>query len=300
MLSEPVAARTALSRRTVLAAALAALVPGVSASASGFPSRIVSLDYGIASTLLAIGVVPVGIADAEDWKIWMVQPDLPASVADVGDDLEVNFEALVRLKPDLIFSTPYLEPQKAALENIAPVVTLTIYAPDGDPLMRSVAATRAIGDRLGRQVEAERFLAEAEAAFEAFAVRIARISPPPVALVTHLDDRHARVYGGHSLYDNVLQKIGVRNAWTGTSNFWGFETIGLETLSAVADDARLISFEPLPPDIANMKATSPLWQNLPFVAAGRVSVLPGVLMFGMLPSALRFAELLTDHLESLS
>ncbi|MFD1378870.1 hypothetical protein [Fodinicurvata halophila] len=42
---------------------------------------------------------------------------------------------------------------------------------------------------------------------------------------------------------------------------------------------------------------SPLWTRLPPVEAGRFSVLPPVLMFGMLPSALRFARVLSHHLE---
>lgn len=264
------------------------------------PKRIVSLDYGATTTMLAIGVTPVAIADADEWPIWVVSPPLPAGVANIGDDLDVNLEVLTRLKPDLIVSTPYLEASRPALERVAPVMTLTIYAPDGEPLPRAIAATRTLGECLGRSGEADRFLAESEAAFDRFAERLARLAPPPLAFINHLDARHARIYGRHSLYDNVLKRLGLANAWTDETNYWGFDTIGLERLATLAPNARLIAFQPIPPDVPQMQATSPLWQSLPFVATGRASVLPGVLMFGMLPSALRFAELLTDHLEAVA
>jgi len=45
---------------------------------------------------------------------------------------------------------------------------------------------------------------------------------------------------------------------------------------------------------------SPLWTSLPFVQAGRVSVLPGTLMFGMVQEAERFARILLDHLEKIA
>ena len=42
---------------------------------------------------------------------------------------------------------------------------------------------------------------------------------------------------------------------------------------------------------------SPLWTSLPFVRRQRISVIPGVLMFGMVQEALRFSTLVVDTLE---
>ncbi len=98
-----------------------------------------------------------------------------------------------------------------------------------------------------------------------------------------------------------MTTIGLRNAWTGSGNFWGFETIGLEQLATLDQSLRLIAFEPLiPPNILDNLQDSPLWTSLPFVQAGRVSVLPGTLMFGMVQEAERFARILLDHLEKLA
>ena len=43
-------------------------------------------------------------------------------------------------------------------------------------------------------------------------------------------------------------------------------------------------------------ATSPIWQALPAARPGRFDTLPGVLMFGMVREAMRFADIITDRL----
>lgn len=287
-----------LTRRTLLQTlAFAAASPAF--GHEGTP-RVATLDYGVATTLLKIGITPVGVASAADWDVWVVEPELPAEVVDLGDDLEPNLELLAALRPDLIVSTPYLKPLEQALERIAPVLTVTIYAPDGGALARAEEATRRLGRRLDREAEADAFLERSGAVFERCRERLAGIGPGPIALVNFMDARHARVFGGPGLYQGVLDRIGIENAWPGPTNYWGFQTIGLEELSRVPEETRLVAFEPVPPDVRPTLAESPLWTSLPFVRADRVSTLPGVLMFGMVPSAVRFAELLTSHLEEVA
>ncbi|MGQ7791106.1 ABC transporter substrate-binding protein [Faunimonas sp. B44] len=289
------------TRRSFLAGSFAlAAAPGISAASARAAPRIVSLDYGLATTLLALGVVPAGVAAAADWDLWVVEPELPRGIVDVGADQEPNLELLAAMRPDLILITPYLEASRSVLERIAPVLSFAIYADEGEPLRRAEAATLDLARRLGREDAAEAFLAAADDAFSGCARRLASRAIPPVALVNFMDDRHARIYGRQSLYQDVLERIGVANAWTGATNYWGFQTIGIEELGRLDPELRLISFEPVPPDTAPTLARSPLWTSLPFVQAGRVSTLPGVLMFGMVPSALRFGGLLTAHLESVS
>jgi ABC-type Fe3+-hydroxamate transport system substrate-binding protein len=113
-----------------------------------------------------------------------------------------------------------------------------------------------------------------------------------------MDARHLRIYSSPGLFHNVFERIGVRNAWTRQSNFWGFETIGIEDLAKIEDqNARLVAFDPVPPDVLPKLAESPLWNRLPFSRPGHLSILPAALMFGMVNEAVRFAGLLTDLLE---
>lgn len=287
-----------LTRRRFLCgfAALAAS-PAFAAGLSGTP-RVVSLDYGLANTAMALGVTPVGIAQAPYWSEWVVEPPLPASVVDLGRDREVNLELLAALEPDLILATPYVQALRSRLDEIAPVLSLTIYAPDGEPLDRAYEASRVLGERLGRTERARAFLADADAYFADCARRLARVRPGPVLMINFMDARHARVYGAHGLYQNVLDRIGGDNAWTGPSNYWGFQTIGLEQLAEYAQpDTTILALEPIPEDVVPTLAHSPLWTRLPPIADGRYAVLPSVLTFGTVPAALRFAKLFTDHFD---
>lgn len=289
-----------ISRRACLLGACALPLSTPAAWAATAPVRVASLDYGIATTLLSLAITPVGVAAAADWSTWVVEPPLPAGVVDLGSDLEVNLEVLAGLAPDLILTTPYLAALTPTLERIAPVMSLTIYAEGGEPLARSIVATRQLGGRLGAEREAESFLSDAERFFDTCSARVARLDAGPIALVNFMDARHARIYGRHSLYADVMRRIGIENAWAGPTNVWGFQTIAVEELARVPAATSLIVFEPVLPDVRPTLDRSPLWRELPFVAAGRVSTLPGVLMFGMVPSAIRFARLVVDHLEALA
>ncbi|MCJ9693213.1 iron-siderophore ABC transporter substrate-binding protein [Rhizobium sp. PRIMUS64] len=287
-----------VTRRSLLQFAAASVVPAPLFAQSIGP-RIVSLDYGLASTLLSLGLPPVGISDLADWDRWVVEPPMPKSVVDIGSSFEVNFEILVTLKPDIVLTTPYLDELLPKLQSVAKVVRLEVFTPGiGSILPAAIAATRKLAGELGRENGAEQFLARADAFFERCRSRLAGKNLPPVALVNFMDARHVRIYSSPGLFHNVLERIGVRNAWTRESNYWGFETIGIEDLSKITDpDARLIAFDPVPPDVLPKLAQSPLWNRLAFARPGHLSILPPALMFGMVNEAMRFAGLLTDLLE---
>lgn len=283
-----------VSRREFVASvALSPLLPRVAAASAGL--RVAALDWALAETMIALGHNPIAIVAASDWNRFVVEPPLPDGIADLGLQPEINFELLASLEPDLILTSPFVQDLEPAVRRIAETLQLSIFEKGTTPLSRPRALTRILGERLGRATAAKMFLAEAEQTFDDYRARMRALAPRPVLLVNFIDARHVRVYGGAGLYQNVLDRIGVVNAWTGETNYWGYATVGIERL-ATDKDLELIAFEPVPPDARPTLERSPLWSRLPFVRAGRTSVLPSVLMFGAMPSALRFARLLVGHL----
>ncbi len=285
-----------LSRRSFLAAAGFSLW-ALPARAGADQPRIVSLDYGLASTLLSLGLKPVGIAGVADWSKWVVEPPLPPEVADVGDAIMVNLEALTALAPTLILSTPYLDSLTPVLEKIAPVLRLSVYEASGDSVLpKAEAATRLLGDRIDRRAEADAFLERADRHFETCRAVVQAAGAPPVAVISFLDARHCRIYTAPGLFDDTLGRIGMRNAWPGVGQYWGFDTIGIERLTEIdAPDAHVIALEPLPPEALPTLRESPIWSSLSFVREGRFAVLPETLMFGMVNEAMRFAGQMADY-----
>ncbi|MDQ0457080.1 ABC transporter substrate-binding protein [Rhizobium paknamense] len=288
----------ALTRRRLLALSAALALP-VPAARAASPQRIACLDYGLASTLLPLGLVPDSVTSLADWNRWVIEPAMPKEVIDLGSSWEINMEALVARKPDLILTTVYNDALLPRLEKLAPVFRATVYSDEGgDILPKAYATTRALAARVERQAEAEAFLTRADAFFDACRERLARRRAPPVAMVSFMDARHMRIYCAPGLYHNVLMRLGLENAWKATGNFWGFETLGIENLAKIRNpDTRLLIFYPPDPDIMPKLSASPLWQALPFSQPGRFAILPGALMFGLVNEALRFARIITDYLE---
>lgn len=282
-----------VTRRGLLAAAALGLVAAPSRPwADAAAARIVSLDYGLAETLLALGVTPVAIAEADQWATWVVEPAMPPGVVNLGAAQEANIELLQALKPDLILATPYLAGLLPVLQRLARTESFAINTPDpGTPYSRSLDATRRLAGLIGRPREGEALIAASAARMDETRAALAPVAATPVFLVSFMDTRHVRVYGAKSLFDDVLTLCGLTNAWQGPANYWGFATVGIEQL-ARAPEARLIYVEPIAADVKAALARSPLWNALGFVRAERVQAMPPVLMFGMLPSAMRFARLL--------
>nr|WP_245433229.1 iron-siderophore ABC transporter substrate-binding protein [Rhizobium sp. L43] len=294
-----------MRRRDFLLGALAtAGTPAVARAAAPAIARagdggVVSLDYGLASTMLALGSVPRAIASLRNWSEWVVEPTMPQGVVDIGTTAEINLEVLTSIRPSLILSTPFLAAMDEKLSRIAPVETFTIYARGGEALERSYAETRRLGAMIGRQQEAEAFLSRADTTFGRLRERVKSLSVPPVAVINFVDIRHARIYGGPGLYGGAMRRIGLENAWKGEASYWGFQTVGLEQLAELDEEAHLVVVSPLlPPDVLTRLSESPLWTSLPFVRRQRISVVPGVLMFGMVQEALRFSTLMVDVLET--
>lgn len=282
-------------RRSLVAALLALPLVLCARPVRAAALRVATLDYALAQTLIVLGCPPIAIGDGRDWEKWVLEPALAPNTVDLGASLDPNMELLAALQPDLILTTDFVALAESRLARVAPVRRINLYSEGGSPLPKAIAATREVGAIIARSGEAERYLAETERFFDACAARARPFRDRPVAILSFLDQRHVRVTGRPGLYQDVLDRIGLRNAWEEPTNYWGFSTIGLERL--VALENAFVVADYLPDDVAASLPESPLWRDLPFVRNGAIPVLPTVLVFGGIPSARRFATLILDALE---
>jgi iron complex transport system substrate-binding protein len=82
-----------------------------------------------------------------------------------------------------------------------------------------------------------------------------------------IDGRHVTVFGAHSLFGGVPRQPGMANAWQRDVDLQGFAQTDLSSLGALRE-ARVVRVGVAPPVVAEL-GRSPLWNALPFVAAGR-------------------------------
>ncbi|WP_322102148.1 ABC transporter substrate-binding protein [Paraburkholderia sp. J41] len=290
-----------MNRRAMLAALLGGtfLAAGGRARAAA-PRRVIVLDWGLAELTLAIGVVPVGMANTPGFRRNFTACPVPDSVVDLGLMFQPNMELMLALKPDLIVITPAHAPMRGALERIAPTVTLGMFRASATPYTAACEETMRLAHLYGCAPQGEaavarsrRAVAQARARLDALPAHAATIY-----LARFVDESHLRVFGAHSLFGELLAQLGLRNAWGG-ANGAAVAMTGFDALDA-DPRATLVYVKPLPALTAAMMQTSRIWQAMPFARAGRMTGMAEVPPEGGILSAAYFAGALVDALSKLS
>ncbi|TLF50642.1 iron-siderophore ABC transporter substrate-binding protein [Halomonas urmiana] len=275
-------------------AASAVAASAVAASTATSPPRLATLDWTLAETLVALDAPPAAVAQVEAYHAWVGEPALPGATIDLGLRSQPNLELLASLAPERILISPMFANLTPRLERIAPVASLPLYTPDRDTWREMRELTRSLGRLVERPEAATRLIEETEARLDALRGRL-NDAVPPLLVVQFMDRRHVRVFGDNGLFQAVLDRLGLENAWRGPTNAWGFSLVGIEALAGL--DARLVVVEPYPAGVRERLDDAGLWGHLVEASRGAPLVLPPIWSFGALPSAERFAEQLVSALE---
>lgn len=282
----------AMSRRRALTLLGGVLLLTASPARAATP-RLAAIDWAAFETALALGAVPVAATELRQFRTIAVEPDVPAAVTDLGLRGAPNYELLATIAPELILISNFYESQRPVLERVAPVLSLPIHLPGRRPYDPAEAATRLLGDRLG--LPADGLIDAARAEIDACRACLSGLGERPVFIVSLGDSRHFRAFGPDSMFGDVLERLGGRNAWSAVSRYAAAAPVGIEALARVPE-AAVVVVEPVPPE-ARALADGAIWRALPMVREGRVATLPPVNHFGALPSARRFARLFTKAME---
>lgn len=253
--------------------------------------RIVTLEWLPTELLLALGVTPLGVADIHNYRLWVAEPVLPASVIDVGLRTEPNLELLQQMAPSLLLLSQGYGPSPEKLAPIAPAMSFAFNEQGSSPLAVGKNALWTLGQRLGLEAVAQLHIADFDQAMAAARQRLHGYTQAPLLMFSLLDPRHALIIGNGSLFQDVLNTLGINNAWQGETNFWGSTVVGIERL-AMIKPGRAICFGHGNGDMLQQVFRTPLWQSLSFVRENQLRVLPPVWFFGATLSAMRFVRLL--------
>lgn len=283
---------------SALCLAWLSLLP-IQPAAAGGSAPVATFDWATAETLLALEASPVAMGSLQAFHTWTGNRYAQADIIDVGVQSLPNVELLSHIEPRWILLPPRQAHLGVKMEGIAPTTVLRPYpyAGEQDLLATLDAFTLETGKLVGREREARRLIAETDAHFTALKETL---DPQPPLLVVQLqDERHARVYGEHSLFAAVLERLGLQSAWQGATNAWGYSLVGVDELFAI-DNVRLVVIQgAYPSGFETRLARSGMWQYLPSVRRGDELVLPaGFWIAGTLPSARRFADALVQALEN--
>jgi len=260
------------------------------------PSRVVALDKVAAHSLLAIGVTPVAAGAIGSYERLGIH--VPSTTIEIGVPVEPNLELLQQISPDLIVTHFDMKRVEPLLRRIAPTFTMRIYRGDGSTYSHAASELERLAAALGRSADGEEYVRHVEQSILVNRQNLAAFGSRPV-FVCQLGDngRNVTVFGKNSIIDNVLARLGLTNAWRGATGLFGQANIGVEEL-AVVPDAELvyIDYEGEAGHALKRLGQSPFWNHLGFVKRNRLSPIKPFDVYGGLPTAARFSDLLVAAL----
>ncbi len=262
-------------------------------------SAYATLDWTVAETLIALEQPPLAMGEVKSYQRWVMKPELPDTLIDLGIRMQPNPEQILALsqilqgKPLSFINSSFYASVTPILESFATVETVDFYRP-GNAWQNIIRATYQIARLIGKTENADRLLNRFQQKLAQIRPHLQRFTDRPIILVQFIDIRHLRIYAENSPFGAVLQQLGFHNAWQGEHNDWGFQTIEVTQLAAFPANSRFVVIKPYPADIATALRHNTLWQHLGM--AQDPLILPAVWTFGAIPSAQRFAELLAHGL----
>ena len=294
----PITRRRALTGLAFLPVALCGL-PVVRAGDPTLPKvDIVSFEPALTESLLGLGVAPRAVVNAGFYREFVASPQLPGDVIDLGPSIEPNLEYLQRLAPELIIGTSW-QLEGTLLSRIAPLRTFDIYTANAQPYRNAGQVLLDLGALVERRAEAQALLEQTDRLLEQLRVRLAPVSHRPVYIARlNPDGRHLLLFGAKGMYQAVLERLGLRNAYQGRTNAWGGSpAVGIETLLEQPDASLLYYTNPREALAAQRRLdNSPIWRALPMIRDGRALGLPRFYPSGGLLTAQRLALSITEQL----
>ncbi|WP_372399446.1 ABC transporter substrate-binding protein [Azospirillum sp. HJ39] len=288
--------------RTAAALPFGLLAGGARSAEHDAAGGVCALDWTSAQALLSLGIVPRGLPEIDRYRRSVIEPAVPDGVPDIGARAEPNLELLDRLQPARFVTDGMLSAVRGRLERIAP---LTLYQSfdtgtvEGErrsgQLAFAIASLRGLADGLGMAEAADRAVARLDSALEEARARLIGRERRPLYVLSVLDGRRVLIHGRNSLYQDVLDRLGFENAWTGPSGPYGHATVTMDRLTG-RPDAELVNIGSEGKRALEALAGLPLFAGLPFLRDGRVTILPPILFYGGVPTAERFVRLLGERL----
>ncbi|WP_241492078.1 ABC transporter substrate-binding protein [Pseudomonas sp. TTU2014-080ASC] len=269
-----------LTRRSFTQAMLAATVLPWSLAKAETAPRIVSLSWEMTEHLLKLNVLPVGVADAQVYREWVVHPPLPTSVPNVGTRTEPNLELLAQLSPELILITPLLEDIRYKLEKIAPVISYQDFTQEQDNQVLQRSNLLSLAMQVGRTIKAEDELLRMDQHLLLLRQQLLQHfngQPPNVTVIRFASPTVVYVMGPNSMPEHALQRLGLSPALAVEKSRWGALQKPVTDLGQI--NAGVVLY--IGPFTQQERVFSTaLWQGMPFVRKGHLAEMKPVWTHG--------------------
>ncbi|SHL03470.1 ABC transporter substrate-binding protein [Phytopseudomonas punonensis] len=260
--------------------------------------RVVALSWEATEHLLKLDIIPIAVADADQYRTRVGRPPLPAQVPSAGSRKKPNLERLAALKPDLIVIGEPLEGQREKLSRIAPVTTYGSLSQEHDSYLVARDDYLALAQRFGREDQALRELAAMQVQVDELQQQLVehfRGRLPKVAVIRFSSPSAVHIEGAGSMVDHALQLLHLQNAYT-PQHDGAKEPLPVKALAGI-EEGVVLYVEPFPGQ-TQLFATRE-WRAMPFARADRLAGMPAIWTHGGVFSIQYLAEAITAALLTL-
>lgn len=189
----------------------------------GTPKRIVTLFQGGTDAVVAFGLTPVGVVQANgDQPVYDYLKNKLAGVQMLGLETQPNLEEISKLKPDVIITSKFRhEKIYDQLSQIAPTVMV-------EELYEWKKTVELVGQALNKQDDAAKLLTAWDKRVADFKAKMGSKLPIEVAIVNFRAD-HARVYYmGYA--GQILKELGFTRPKGHDQDIWGVKLSSKESI----------------------------------------------------------------------
>ncbi|MEJ8303849.1 ABC transporter substrate-binding protein [Saccharibacillus sacchari] len=232
----------------------------------GTPSRVVVLEQGFTQTVAALEVKPVGVAD--DNKPERFPQDTLAYIEgyeSVGTRSEPNLEVIRTLKPDLIIADTNRHTN--VYEELSAIAPTIAFPNDKANYEQIVASTRAIGQALDKEEQAEALLAEHASNLEQLKESIEPDQSVLIIAPSEEDGHDFEVRTTSSFHGSFLKNAGLNYALEDAET--SSQQLTIEQLLAIDPQHILILINEDTDSVLEAQKENLLWNQLQAVQNGQ-------------------------------
>lgn len=265
------------------------------------PVRVAALNWDIAEQVLELGVTPVAMPDISGYNEWVVTPEAPAAVEDIGTRVEPNLERLAQLNPDVIMIASPQQDLLPRLQKIAPVLYYQTFSAEHDNAEAAIENFRKIAQVLDKQAVAEEKLANMQLQLDDLKQQLITAygnELPKVAAFRFASTTSIYLYGENAITQYALKQLGIEPALPQPKSQWGVTQKRITDLSQLSHGEVALYFQPFEQE--EKLQSSVLWTAMPFVKTGRVASVDPVWSYGGAMSILYNAQAVTKALLSIA
>jgi iron complex transport system substrate-binding protein len=205
------------------------------------PTKVVAISLQAIDSLIALGVKPVGVAEQGAGEKIPYLGNALDGIPVVGLHSKPNLETIAALQPDLIIVDPEFSGELyPELAKIAPTLQFRSSSVD-----KTMADLKAIGKALGKEAEANKFVADFEAKRKALTEKAKGKTGAKWMAIFGTTDKPG-VWLPNSFVGSILTGLNAPDAYTGAPDpkYPDFAYLSLEKITALNPEIFLLMSTP--------------------------------------------------------